>query len=156
MDRRIGLAGVVLALLGLAGCIDDSDAGGGGGLEVQSLHKGDATVSPIPSARALQVFNSEYDYEVTLSSYSPDDPATVDFTQGQVVLVDYGMTPNLTGEIKVKSVKNSGDEATVNVKIVKPGSGCGGSTAIGRPFEFVYIATTKKLTFNESSTVKDC
>lgn len=151
---KFSLIGIVSLLT--TACIGDSNASSGGNVEIQTLHKQQRTVSSISSGRVIEVFNTAYDYEVALSSYSIDDPIEVDFTQGQVVLVYYGMTPTQSTEIAVKSVKTSGEKAVVNIKIKRPGSGCGGNQAVGRPYEFVYVATTKKLIFKESMSVSGC
>ena len=155
--KKIGKIALIFALsTSITACIGDSNASSGGNVETRTLHKAEWSSSLLDTGRVLQVFNTAYDYEVALSSYTNDDPVEVDFTQGQVVLVDYGTTPTQSPEIVVKSVKSSGENAVVNIKIKRPGSGCGGNHAIGRPYEFVYVATTKKLIFNESVSVSDC
>ena len=155
--KQIGKIALIFALsTAITACIGDSNASSGGNVEIQTLHKQQSTLSSISSGRVIEVFNTAYDYEVALSSYSVEDPIEVDFTQGQVVLVYYGMTPTQSTEIAVKSVKSSGEKAVVNIKIKRPGSGCGGNQAVGRPYEFVYVATTKKLIFKESMSVSGC
>jgi len=149
--KQIGKIALLFALSTfITACIGDSNASSGGNVEIQTLHKDERTSSYLETGRVLQVFNNAYDYEVALSSYGTDDPVEVDFTLGQVVLVDYGTTPTQSGEVVVKSVQASGRVATVNVKLKGRGSGCGGNHAIGRPYEFVYVSTTKKLIFSES------
>ena len=107
MKQIVKIALIFALSTSITACIGDSNASSGGNVEIQTLHKQQGTVSSISSGRVIEVFNTAYDYEVALSSYSLDDPVEVDFTQGQVVLVYYGETPHQTHDIKIKSVKSS-------------------------------------------------
>jgi len=139
----------------LSGCINSTNAESTPPeIEFQELAGGEYVDSQrtFPE-KQLKLITSQASYNEALLIYSDDEPASIDFINGQVLLVDMGLKNTGGYSIKVTSVMEQDGALTANIESKYPGSGCAVTDAETNPFQFVFIPSKKEVLINESRTV---
>ena len=107
------------------------------------------------SERRIEVISDQETLNALLSEYG-EASISVDFNQGQVILIDMG--PKSTGgySIDVTSVEDRNDHVLANVAFINPGANCAVTLALTHPFSFVYVETTKELRTTSTTVSRQC
>lgn len=94
---------------------------------------------------------------LALNPNAQDEPPEIDFHEEQVLMVAYGLAPNLGYETVVERI--AGDDSIIRVDYltVIPGLGCVADDAVGYPYCLVSIeATERDIEFVGREEVRDC
>jgi hypothetical protein len=103
-----------------------------------------------------RVIESQAVYEQMLRLYSREIPATVDFAQTKVLLVDMGTRNSGGHAVEVTGVTDHTYHVVAHVLFKRAGKGCATADAMTNPFQFVQISTTKEVLVQETLQVENC
>jgi len=106
--------------------------------------------------KQFKLITSQASYNESLLIYSNDDPASIDFINGQVLLVDMGLKGSGGYSIKIKSIIKDNATLTALVESESPAEGCPADAVQTNPYQFVYIPSKEEVFINESRTVIQC
>jgi len=120
------------------------------------LNQGVSTPQAASAKKQTKVLTSQADYAAELANYTSDPAATVDFTQGKVLLVDMGFRRTGGYDIGVNSVDVGADFVVANIVLTQPGPTCEVIAVITSPYQFVFIPSLKEVLVSESLTTHVC
>ena len=104
-----------------------------------------------------KVIKTQLEFNKELLNYSIfSPPKNIDFTQGQVLLVDMGLQNTGGYSIKVESIDVRETNVIANLSLEKPGDNCLTTQAMTNPYQFVYISTLKEILLHKNITINDC
>ena len=107
------------------------------------------------SGKRVEVITDQSTLNTRLTEYG-EQPVDVDFTAGQVILVDMG--PKNTGgySIDIASIEEYNNHVTANVVFQYPGANCAVTLALTHPFSFIVVETTKELRTTSNTVSREC
>jgi len=106
--------------------------------------------------KQIKILSSQDAYELELSRYSTEVANQIDFDTGVVLLADMGQRLSGGYSISVTQVTEDENKVTAEVRLVEPGLGCILTQAVTNPYQFVFIASKKEVTVNETLLTSDC
>ncbi len=112
--------------------------------------------TPTPTKKEIKVISSQGDYAAELANYSSAAPTLVDFSKGNVLLVDMGERLSGGHSVGVTSVDVAEDSVVANIRLVKPGKACNVTLGVTNPYQFVFIPSLKEILVSESLEVTNC
>jgi len=143
-------AGCLLLLFTLTKGVDAQSS-----INIVVLHQGD--YADQLTRKQIRVITSAGEYAAALSTYTAEAPQPVDFTVGQVLLVDMGPRPSAVFSIQTilldEQIKGA---VRIGVQINKPGRNCATATVITNPYQFVYIPTKREILVAETLNRYEC
>ena len=122
----------------------------------QELHSGQFIENNRLRSKNIKVLDTAQAYENVLTDYSREAAKPVDFSKGKVLLIDMGQ--QLTGGygVRVSAIEEHLSHVVVKIILTTPSSACMLIQALTHPYQFVYIASRKKIVVEEGVSVKDC
>lgn len=120
------------------------------------LSAGSYTDNGVFTEKQSKVITSQSSYEAALAVYSNDSPETIDFTAGQVLLVDMGERNSGGYAIEVTSMDEDEETVTAYVQLTQPADECSVTDALTNPYQLVYIETLKQVLISESLFIQNC
>jgi len=157
MKQVLSFLVLAVFIFGLLGCSGESSAPSSlPELQFVELNKGQLTENGISTKKQTKVISSQVDYAAELATYTSATPASVDFTNGRVLLVDMGGRGSTGYSIGVTSVDVTDNSVVANVRLVKPGPSCVVLTALTNPYQFVFIPSLKEILVSEGLEVSSC
>lgn len=153
MKRSIYLrtsAFCILSLLSIAIGVDAQRVN-----SIVVLHQG---YYAFPSTRKqVRVITSQQEYAAALGAYTSEAPQSLDFSVGQVLLVDMGPRPS--GGFSLQTIwlnERIKGAVRIAVEFSKPGNNCVTAAVITNPYQFVYVPTKREILVTESLNIFDC
>ena len=130
-------------VLPVSGCLSDSQAGAAVGFDVILTDQYPA--NGIYGNREIEFISNQQAYDDTVSRYSSLQPADINFSNNQVILLNMG--PRSTGgySVTVSSVAESNGTLTVYVTETSPAPGCMVPQAITSPYVFVRVHSVARI-----------
>jgi len=97
----------------------------------------------------ISVIKDQSTLNQELANYG-EAAVSVDFSKGQVLILDMGTKPTGGYSIGLRSIDDAGDHVVVNFGFNRVGS-CIVTTALTNPFTFTYVETLKEIRTSETS-----
>jgi len=157
MKQILSFLVLAVFLQGLWGCSGESSAQSSSpASQFFELNKGQFPENGLFTKKQTKILSSQGDYAVELATYTSATPASVDFTNGKVLLVDMGPRGGSGYSIGVTSVDVTDNSVVANVRLVKPGPSCVVLTVETNPYQFVFIPSLKEILVSERLEVINC
>lgn len=118
-----------------------------------SLHKDVYLSTATNTTKRIQIIDNEDDYKDELLKYSNRNiKENLDFSEGNVLLVDFGERPTGAYSIDIKSIIERDEYLEVSISLAVPGDKCVTIQVITNPYEFIYIPSKKTIIIKEEYT----
>lgn len=115
--------------------------------------------SPDIGAGQPVIVNNQADYQKVWNYYHPNDkgvPVTapnVDFSQGQIVFIDFGAFPSPAWDVHFVSAKQTGQQTMVTTALNAPAPDTLSAAVITRPLQVVYLKSLQPISIKVNKTI---
>jgi len=120
------------------------------------LHQGQFKIDGSFSAKQIKAIHSVKEYKAALADYSHATVKDVDFSKGQVLLLDIGSRSTGGYSVDVTSIEDNKDYIVVKVAIYAPSPNCMLIQTLTNPFQFSYISSRKDMVIVEKMVYRVC
>lgn len=141
----------------ISGCSQDSNAQSMiPDLPYVELARGSNVQNGIPTKKQTKIIASQADYALELANYTSAPAATINFTQGKVLLIDMGNRVSGGYSVALTRGYEDGPKVVTAIVLTVPGSGCAVTAATTNPYQFVFIPSHKEILISEHMVTTAC
>jgi len=157
MMKILLLVALFVLTLNLHGCGSGDEEGSSlPELEFSILNSNLFIENGMFTSKGSKVITSQSEYETELMVYSSETADTLDFSEGQVLLVDMGLRSTGGHSIDVINITVHSNHVVATVVLSMPGANCLITPANTNPYQFVWVPNQSEILITEKLVTVDC